>query len=69
MYESWSLRRRRRRRCLSIADTLNISLLVYSEVMFDTLMTMVIVGLVHNEHKNIVSVRDNAGNMNERKYY
>ena len=68
MYESWSLRRRRRR-CLSIADTLNISLLVYSEVMFDTLMTMVIVGLVHSEHKNIVSVRDNAGNMNERKDY
>ena len=40
---------------------LNISLLVYSEVMFDTLMTMVIVGFVHNEQQNVVSVRDNDG--------
>ena len=27
--------------------------------MFDTLMTMVIVGFVHNEQQNVVSVRDN----------
>ena len=29
--------------------------------MFDTLMTMVIVGFVHNEQQNVVSVRDNDG--------
>ena len=43
----------------SESTILNISLLVYSEVMFDTLMTIVIVGFVHNEQQNVVSVRDN----------